>query len=680
MVAERSKRRLSTLARQQRRTTRTLVVSIVVTCCWFLLATEPVPPCFVMSSSVISKRVIFSFAAPIKKNSSSNTSNYNSSNRKSNDSSRKRATNPTSTSTTRGPFPMMPSSTFFSLAKSQFELLSNSIQHPPRSSMNSSQNSTSRRSSSKIKSIALYLPQENPKNGQLEFMPSIVYPSHPRSERIFIASDAQSGLAPTIPPTLTQLPGFSHASALLPAYPFTAASSGEGEGSWSLSSGTVGVPEEVFCDIRSAATGQPNTSTALSLPLFSGPQTIGILLVWGGVEADGLTKQMKGSNGEVVVQHPTLWTEQDKNQISRVGETLALALCMDSDRFQNRIRSEKIRVAMADNLHQVKNPVQALRTFTKLLQRSLATRAENGGNVELARLVDDIVIQSERVVDLLLPFDSILNTMEEDNDEQSLNSYQRLLTPMERRSDLVLRPRPTATLQHTLDPNNNTNNSSSSRSSLQTQSPQHLVLQSNIVGGMDGPTKQQENNCQVEEVIKLEMAFVPDVLCNVFSSSKRIAQDLGIEMEIIGNESFHDLPGVYINPKLLQEAVINVLDNAIKYVSYGMNGVQGMVNSNPKIRVSLLSNNVENEKEPAGVTIIVEDNGPGIPKNERQSIFQRGYRGEYTGFHTHGSGIGLHISKDMISKMGGSLNILDNQSKHLQGTVVRFILYRKPDI
>jgi len=659
---------------------------------WLLLRLGEPGDTAVMSLPMNAKFAIISFASHSKRSSSSNSHDSNRNNHHGTRSSTTTGSNPT---TWGGPFPIMPSSTFFSLAKSQFELLINSI-HYPSSSMKDETKKRRRSSSSKIKSIALYLPQENPKNGQLEFMPSIVYPSHPRSERIFIASDAQSGLAPTIPPTLTQLPGFSHASALLPAYPFTGAPSsfveGRGEaGSSSLSSsGTVGVPEEVFCDVRIRPKGRQHQqqrqqeqqhstspSTVLSLPLFSGPQTIGILLVWG-------------SGGDVdTMQHHTaataIWTEQDKNQISRVGETLALALCMDSDRFQNRIRSEKIRVAMADNLHQVKNPVQALRTFTKLLQRSLATRDNGGGggtNVELARLVDDIVIQSERVVDLLHPFDSILNSMEEDSDRKKLNSYQRLLAPMEmKRSDLVLRHgSATMTTATTAATTNTGLQSDKNKINLPNETP-YLALLSNTTLG-DSP-REEENDNQVENIVKLEMAFVPDVLGNVFSSSKRMAEDLGIDMQIIGNESSNDLPGVFINPKLLQEAVINVLDNAMKYISYGMDGVQGVVNTNPKIRVSILSNTVENNKKPAGVTILVEDNGPGIPTNEIQSIFQRGYRGEYTSFHTDGSGIGLHISKDMIYKMGGSLEILvDKQSKkkrYLHGTVVRFVLYRKPN-
>jgi len=527
----------------------------------------------------------------------------------------------------RGPFPIMPSSTFLDLANSQFELLSNSIQY--RYAQEDERHS-------KIKSIALYLPQENPKTGQLEFMPSLVFPSLPKSERIFIASDAQSGIAPTIPPALTQLPGFSHAASLLPAYPFTATNVDGG-------SGTVGTPEEVFCDINS---GQ-RSSTALSLPLFSGPQTIGILLIWGANARDRIQGPMA-----------SMWTQEDKNQMSRVGETLALALCMDSERFKNQIHTEKIRVAMADNLHQVKNPVQALRTFSKLLQRNIATEGSSG-NVELSRLADDIITQSERVVDLLLPFDSILNSMENHksaNDNDGLNSYQRLLAPMER-TELVFSNDKSMQTQRYLR--------SLSGEEEQKKSSSLVLISSRSTGGD-----------VLKKAIKLEMSFIPDVLQPIFSPSKAMATDLGICMEVIGDGDDAELPGVTVCPKRLQEAVINVLDNAIKYVTLGQNSVPGVKNESPRIRVTLESND---DSLPPGVTILVEDNGPGIPLEERDTIFQRGYRGENTSSSTKGSGLGLDISREMVRSMGGSLGLVHNQPEHLKGALMRFILYRKPN-
>ena len=185
------------------------------------------------------------------------------------------------------PIPVMPSQLFQQLALSQLELLATSLV-------------SSDDGQGKIKSMALYLPQENSETGQLEFLPAVLYP-HPTSERVFIASEADSGVAPTLPKTLTKLPGFAHANTLLPAYPMVY-SSGDEAG--------VGVVEEVLCDLRGRA-------TALSVPLFSGSQTVGVLLV-SPVKA---TPQ----NGESV------WTEQDRQQVERAAKSISLALSMDNE-------------------------------------------------------------------------------------------------------------------------------------------------------------------------------------------------------------------------------------------------------------------------------------------------------------------------------------------------------------
>jgi signal transduction histidine kinase len=87
------------------------------------------------------------------------------------------------------------------------------------------------------------------------------------------------------------------------------------------------------------------------------------------------------------------------------------------------------------------------------------------------------------------------------------------------------------------------------------------------------------------------------------------------------------------------------------------------------------------EDEPVGVTILVEDNGPGIPKDEIDTIFERGYRGINTSNTTVGSGIGLDISKEMMGKIGGNLKLIEKKSsKEYKGTVMKFTLYRRPKI
>eukprot|EP00957_Ditylum_brightwellii_P134391 10245319-Ditylum_brightwellii.AAC.1 len=165
--------------------------------------------------------------------------------------------------------------------------------------------------------------------------------------------------------------------------------------------------------------------------------------------------------------------------------------------------------------------------------------------------------------------------------------------------------------------------------------------------------------------LDIEMAFVPDVLEPIISASKLIAEERSINFQIIGmNDENEELPGVSLCPKSLQEAVANILDNAFKYVTIGRDGRKMDGNSNPQIRVVFTPN--DKPLKP-GVTIYVEDNGPGIPPSEREAVFQRGYRGDATRLLS-GSGIGLDISRTLLSRMNGILDVMENEEGHLNGT------------
>jgi signal transduction histidine kinase len=60
-----------------------------------------------------------------------------------------------------------------------------------------------------------------------------------------------------------------------------------------------------------------------------------------------------------------------------------------------------------------------------------------------------------------------------------------------------------------------------------------------------------------------------------------------------------------------------------------------------------------------GVELHVEDNGPGIPADDRQHVFERFYRAG--GAVTSGSGLGLAIARELASVMGGEI-VLDSRS------------------
>jgi signal transduction histidine kinase len=97
---------------------------------------------------------------------------------------------------------------------------------------------------------------------------------------------------------------------------------------------------------------------------------------------------------------------------------------------------------------------------------------------------------------------------------------------------------------------------------------------------------------------------------------------------------------VEADPKLLFEAVSNLVDNAIKFTGEG-----GAV----EVRLG---------HDPARPEIIVQDNGPGIPAGERTAVLQRFYRGERHRL-TSGSGLGLSIVTAIMRLHGFELVLRD---------------------
>ena len=83
------------------------------------------------------------------------------------------------------------------------------------------------------------------------------------------------------------------------------------------------------------------------------------------------------------------------------------------------------------------------------------------------------------------------------------------------------------------------------------------------------------------------------------------------------------------DPKLLFEAISNLLDNAIKFTPRGGH-----------VRMRL-------EEQGDGLLVIVQDDGPGVPTSERSSVLERFYRRDRHRL-THGSGLGLSVVAAII--------------------------------
>lgn len=102
----------------------------------------------------------------------------------------------------------------------------------------------------------------------------------------------------------------------------------------------------------------------------------------------------------------------------------------------------------------------------------------------------------------------------------------------------------------------------------------------------------------------------------------------------------------------ITRAILNVIDNAIKYTKSNGN-------------VSVLLKKSENK-----AIIEVKDNGAGISKNDMGHVFDRFYRGSKT-TKTIGSGLGLAISLGIIQAHNGDVKIKSEPEK---GTVVKIRL------
>jgi signal transduction histidine kinase len=82
----------------------------------------------------------------------------------------------------------------------------------------------------------------------------------------------------------------------------------------------------------------------------------------------------------------------------------------------------------------------------------------------------------------------------------------------------------------------------------------------------------------------------------------------------------------------------NLLSNAVKYSPRGK-----------QIRVRV-------KVEPGHIVCSVQDEGPGIPTEDQQRLFNRGVRlGTATTGGEPSSGFGLAIAKDLLERMGGSI-------------------------
>jgi signal transduction histidine kinase len=119
------------------------------------------------------------------------------------------------------------------------------------------------------------------------------------------------------------------------------------------------------------------------------------------------------------------------------------------------------------------------------------------------------------------------------------------------------------------------------------------------------------------------------------------------------NTYIADIEDILVDPARIKQAVVNMLDNAIK--------------NSPDGEISVILCD-----EDSVVRLIIEDNGCGIPTDVMERIFEPFYRVDKARSRTlGGNGLGLSITKEIIERHNGQIKI---ESKEGQGTKVSIIL------
>jgi two-component system phosphate regulon sensor histidine kinase PhoR len=139
-----------------------------------------------------------------------------------------------------------------------------------------------------------------------------------------------------------------------------------------------------------------------------------------------------------------------------------------------------------------------------------------------------------------------------------------------------------------------------------------------------------------KDEIMLQPVAIQDILEEVITLCLNQATEKQIQLK-------HEFePGLManINKPLLIQAIVNILDNAIKY--------------SPSQSMIL----IQTCRKDRHICILVKDTGPGIPEKDLSRIFERFYRVDKTrSRHLGGTGLGLSIVKHIALAHHGSVSV-----------------------
>lgn len=141
-----------------------------------------------------------------------------------------------------------------------------------------------------------------------------------------------------------------------------------------------------------------------------------------------------------------------------------------------------------------------------------------------------------------------------------------------------------------------------------------------------------------------------DLTQRVINNFEWIKEDKNISFSITGDKDIE----ANIDSDRMTQVIINLVGNALRHVPEN-----GSVNV--KINEDLVNNKIY---------IAIEDNGPGIPKEQIKHIFDRFYRTDISRSRDQGgTGLGLSIAKGYVEAHGGNITIESELNKSTVFTI-----------
>lgn len=146
-----------------------------------------------------------------------------------------------------------------------------------------------------------------------------------------------------------------------------------------------------------------------------------------------------------------------------------------------------------------------------------------------------------------------------------------------------------------------------------------------------------------EQEYELAAVDLAEAVRDVVSGLTAQAEKRGLVVEV---DALGTLPDVIANPRALDQVLINLFDNAIKYTPEG-----GRITMSARSDVD-------------SVTLEIENTGPGIPPDQLERIFERFYRVDAgRSRDMGGTGLGLSIVRHLVARMGGEVEAQSEPGK-----------------